>query len=324
MNDRPNILVAVDLSLCIDALDPLRKVGNVHYIQAPDATNVGAAISSCDAYMGHTDVQVTELLLASAPRVRVVCTCSTGTDHIDLDALQRRAIDLVSLTTEYALLERFTATAEMAWTLLQACRRNLPRLQRHAVEGHIGLPSDLTLPVQLSQSTLGVVGYGRLGRMVTEYGKAFRMRVLVCDPHKPVQTPGVEHVDFDTLLAESDFVSLHVHLRPDTHQMINRKTIEKMKSGVTIINVSRGDLVCEEALLEALIGGKVAAAGLDVVHDEWDSNLADRPLLVYARTHDNLILTPHAGGASLAGVTEARRFIAGKLAAYLSQRNGAL
>ena len=95
---------------------------------------------------------------------------------------------------------------------------------------------------------------------------------VVWDPHKKVQTPGIEQVDFDTLITTSDVVTLHVHLRPDTHHMINRDVLARMKRGVTIINVSRGDLVCEPDLLEALRSGHVSAAGLDVVHDEWDPN----------------------------------------------------
>ena len=314
----PHILVAVDLSTCPEALDQLRQVGQVQHLAEFDQELVESLISKADAYLGHTDVRVTEQLLAKAPRLRVICTCSTGTDHIDLDALRAREIDLISITTEYELLDTFTSTAEMAWLLLLACRRRLPRLFERAKDGQVGLEEGRPIPHQLSRQTLGVVGYGRLGRMVTEYGKAFRMRVLACDPYVQVDTPGIEQVDFDTLLHRADVISLHVHLNDETRRMIDRKALARTRPGVTLVNVSRGGLICEEALLEALASGHVVAAGLDVVDNEWDPNLQRRELLEYARTHDNLILTPHVGGGSIESVVDARMFVARKLADYLA------
>ena len=312
------ILVAVDLATCMDVLDLLRQVGDVHYVADFDQQLVESLIPDVDVYFGHTDVCVSQQLLDKAKRLRVVCTCSTGTDHIDLEALQSRKIHLISLTKEYELLDTFTSTAELAWLLLLACRRKLPQLFDRAKEGQIGLEDDQPLPHQLSRQVLGIVGYGRLGKMVAEYGRSFRMRVLVCDPYQQIDAPGIEHVDLDALVRTSDVISLHVHLNDETHHMINRQVLSHTKPGVTIINVSRGDLVCEDALLEFLESGHVVAAGLDVVHNEWDSNLRRRPLLEYARTHDNLILTPHVGGGSFESIVGARRFIARKLSAFLT------
>jgi D-3-phosphoglycerate dehydrogenase len=313
----PDILVAVDLTRCIEALEPLRRVGRVEYLANPRQEQVEAMIGEFDAYMGHTDVRLTEQLLTRAPRLRVACTCSTGTDHIDKDELSRRNIDLIALTTEYGLLDTFTSTAEMAWLLLLACRRRLPSLFERAKAGRIGLDPNYPLPPQLSCKTMGVIGYGRLGKMLVEYGKAVRMRILVCDPHKTINAPGVEQVNFDTLITTADVVTLHVHLNDETHHMMSRDVFAKMKYGVTFINVSRGDLIDEDALLDALRSGRVAAAGLDVVHNEWDPDLATRPLLQYAKTHDNLILTPHVAGGSLESVIDARIFIANQLADYI-------
>jgi D-3-phosphoglycerate dehydrogenase len=316
----PRILVAVDLSKCLDALEPLRKVGQVQHLSDFDQQLVESLIHDVHAYLGHTDVLVNEEFLSKAKQLQVVCTCSTGRDHIDLDALKARDIPLISLTTAYELLDTFTSTAEMAWLLLLASRRRLPRLMAWAKDGNIGLEPGQPLPNQLSRQTLGIVGYGRLGKMVAEYGKAFRMRVITCDPYKEVDSPGIEQVDFETLLRDADVISLHVHLNDETRYMIDRDVLARTKPGVTLINVSRGGLVCEEALLEAVQSGHVFAAGLDVVDNEWDANLYRRPLLEYARTHDNLILTPHVGGGSIESMVDARRFIARKLAEFLSNK----
>src|SRR5262249_45005047 len=154
---------------------------------------------------------------------------------------------------------------------------------------------------------LGVLGVGRLGRMICEYGKAFRMRVLGCDL-KPFDIPGVESVDFDTLLRKSDVISIHIHLRPDNYQLFNSEAFAKMKHGVILVNTSRGDIIDEQALLVALESGRLAAFGGDVLHDEWRTDMRESPVVRYAETHDNVVITPHMGGATEKSIWGARNF----------------
>jgi D-3-phosphoglycerate dehydrogenase / 2-oxoglutarate reductase len=312
---RPKILVTADFSECYDSIKHLSEVATVDYRPAANRETVLEAIADCDAYLGVTFPQIDEAVLQRAPKLRVVCTASTGTDHIDLEGLRRRGIHLISITTEYALLDSFTATAELAWGLLLACSRQIPRLFERAKAGEIGLLKGQPLPRQLSQKTLGIIGCGRLGRMIAQFGKAFRMRVLVCDV-RPIKIEGVEQVDFERLITTADIISLHVHLREDTFHIINRDAIARMKPGVILINTARGDLIDEEAMVDALQSGHIGAAGIDVVHNEWDPNLQRRLLLEYARSHDNLVLTPHVGGATLESITGARVFVAEKLSEY--------
>ena len=314
---RPEILVTVDLSCCPDALDVLRTVGNVTYLPRPDRSLLAESLPRCDAYMGRVHNPIDSQLLDLAPRLKVICSCSAGTDHLDVAAIRGRGIHMISLTTEYELLDPFTATAEMAWTLLLACRRRLPRQFDRVKSGEMWVHPDMPLPEQLSEQTLGIVGYGRLGRMVGEFGRGFRMRVLACDI-KPICAPGIEQVDLETLFRTADVISLHVHLREDTRRMINRESIAMMKPGVTIINTARGELIDEDALLEALRSGQVDAAGLDVICNEWDPERAERPLIQYALTHDNLVMSPHVGGLSRTSLAMARRFIADQLARFLT------
>lgn len=311
-----NILVAVDMSLCMEALDDLKRVGNVDYHFPVCRETITAGLGKYDAYLGHTDIKVDEEFLTHANGLKVVGTCSTGTDHIDKCALQSRNIDLLSLTTEYKLLDTFTSTAEMAWGLLLSCLRRIPFHFERALRGEIGPKEHISESYQLSGKTLGIVGLGRLGCMVAAYGKAFRMRVLTNDI-KPVEMEGVENVDFDALLRESDVVSLHVHLNKNTHHLMNRENLGKMKPNSVLINTARGDLIDEAALIESLESEKLLAAGLDVIHDEWGNDIAQRPLIEYAKTHHNLVITPHIGGASFESIVEARRFMARKMVDYL-------
>lgn len=303
----------VDLEPYPEVKVPLEELADVTYRQ-PSHEALVEMIHGYDAYFGHIHVRVDREVIGRSARLRAIATPTTGTDHIDLDAAKERGIEVISIKTEYGLLDTFTATAELAWGLLIACLREIPAAHGRATSGH--WDRDLFTGHQLSGKTLGVLGYGRLGRMVADYGKAFRMRVLACDI-KDFAAPGVARVDFGALMRESDVISLHVHLTPATTGIIGREAFSKMKSGVVIINTSRGALIGEDAFLDALESGRVGAAGLDMIHGEWGKHIEQHPLIRYAATHRNLVITPHIGGSTFETNRDARLFTARKLARYL-------
>jgi len=307
------VLCTLDLPLMPDGLAPLQAVADVDHLML-DQEQLLACIDRYDAYICNADLQVTAEVIARAARLKVVATPSTGTDHIDKKALHARGIPLLALTTEYELLDNFTATAEGGWGLLLACLRRIPAAFEAAKEGDWARSRFTSW--QLSRKTLGVLGVGRLGKMVVEYGKAFRMRVLGCDP-KDFTIPGVERVDFDTLLSESDVISINVHLNDETRGMLSTDAFARMKDGVVIVNTARGAIIDEAAFLAALESGKVGAAGLDVIDGEWMENLTRHPLIQYARQHDNLVITPHTASATVESITGGRVFMIDKLAEYL-------
>ena len=314
MAGRPRVLCMLDLSLAPEALEILRQVADVEYRQVPDRSELLELIGDYDAYWGHVDIRVDAELQQHAPRLKVINAASTGTDHIDKAEAERRGIRVLSITRDYALLDTFTATAECAWMLMLACHRNLRGAVGHVLEGQ--WRDERFVGRQLSQHTLGVLGVGRLGRMTVEYGKAFRMRVLGCDL-KPFDIDGVEPVDFETLLRESDAISIHIHMTPANRHLFNAETFARMKDGAILVNTSRGDLIDEPALIAALESGKLAGFGADVIHDEWREDMRESPLVRYAAEHTNVVLTPHMGGATLKSIVDARVFSARKLAHFL-------
>ena len=121
---------------------------------------------------------------------------------------------------------------------------------------------------------------------------------VVGHDRRSVVLPEVEMVSYDDLLRKSDVLTIHIHLTEENRGLVDRESLRKMKPGAILINTSRGAIVDEEALLEALENGRLAAAGLDVVEGEWRDDLADHPLIRYARSHENLIVTPHVGGVT--------------------------
>ena len=304
--------------LAPESVEPVAKLAEIDYLPNDRAVLL-ERIGKCDAYFATVKPRLDREAIDRAVRLKVVATSSTGTDHIDVKALEERGIALLSLKEEYEVLDTFTATAEGAWGLLLVCLRRIPAALAEVRKGHWAQTKYMSW--QLSGKTLGVLGVGRLGKMVVEYGKAFRMRVLGCDL-KPFDIPGVERVDFDTLLAESDVISLHIHLDDETRGIISRQAFAKMKDGVVIVNTSRGALIDEEAFLEALESGKVYAAGLDVIDGEWMDDITQHPLVRYAQKHDNLVIEPHTASACVESVRGGRDFMGRKLAEFLAALEG--
>jgi D-3-phosphoglycerate dehydrogenase len=234
-----------------------------------------------------------------APALRLIATPTTGLNHIDIAEAERRGIRVVSLRGETEFLSNVTATAELTWALLLGLVRWLPAAHADVVAGcwdryrFVGR--------ELKGKTLGILGYGRLGRIVADYGRAFRMRVLAAEVEPVTPGEGVELAPLDRVLGEADVVSLHLPLIDATCGWFDADKIAMMKSGALFLNTARGELVDERALVEALSCGRIAGAGVDVLAGEASLSpdwLAQNPVWRYAQTHANLLLTPHLGGAT--------------------------
>ena len=313
---KPRLLCMSVISGAPEAVRIINGIAEVEYHQPGDRGWLLSHIEDYDLLWVHVDTKVTADMLARAQKLRAIATSSTGTDHIDREAAAERGIRILSNTRDYGLLDRFTATAEMAWLLLMACCRNLRSAVGFVMDGNWQVDPTRFSGVQLTEMTLGVLGVGRLGRMTCRFAQGFCPRVLGCDL-KGVELPGVEEVDFETLLRESDAISIHIHMLPRNHHLFNRDVFARMKDGAYLVNTSRGDIIDEAALLSALESGKLAGFGADVLHDEWRADMGESPVVRYAQTHDNVVLTPHIAGATDTSIWEARAFTARKIAHYL-------
>lgn len=231
-------------------------------------------------------------LIDACPDLKVISTCSVGVDHIDLAAATARGISVGY--TPGVLVE---TTADLSFALLLAASRRLVEADRFVRQGEWtpdrGWDPELLLGRDLWGATLGVIGLGAIGQAMARRAQGFGMRVLGWTrSRRPV--PGVEPVELDALLRDSDFVSLHVALAAETRNLIDANALARMRPGAVLVNAARGGLVDEDALVDALRSGRLAAAGLDVFASEPlgpDSPLLGAP---------NLVLTPHIGSASIA------------------------
>lgn len=275
-----------------------------------------ARISEYDGLILRLGHRIDREVFAAASRLKFVATNTTGLNHIDVEEAQRRGIEVISLRGERAFLNTVTATAEHTWGLLLALIRHIPDAYQHVRAR--GWERDCFKGIELSGRTLGVIGYGRLGSKVAQYGIAFGMRVLANDITMFPPQPGLEFVTLDDALRQSDIVSLHVPCAPSTFDLIGQRELALMKPGAYFVNTSRGEILNEDALLNALDSNHLAGAALDVLRGE---NIGDPDwmrhdrLIEYARTHSNLLITPHIGGATADSMAKTERFIAQKIRA---------
>jgi D-3-phosphoglycerate dehydrogenase / 2-oxoglutarate reductase len=293
---RWTMLNMADITASPRLFEPLEPCVEV-VSMAPSHAALLKSIPRFDIYFASLHVCMNREVLERARRLRVIVTASTGLDHIDTDFAVERGITVLSLKADTRFLDSVTATAELTWALLLATVRRLPWAFAAVQQGRWA--RDEFRGRQLSGKTLGVLGYGRLGRMVAEFGKAFRMRVLACNNTPVAAAPGIPLVSFERLLEESDVLSIHIHLTEQNRRLIDASALARMKPGAILINTSRGGIVDEAALLDALDSGHLGGAGLDVIDGEWQPDLRSHALIAYSRTHQNLVISPHIGGVAL-------------------------
>ncbi|HSN77781.1 MAG TPA: D-glycerate dehydrogenase [Anaerolineae bacterium] len=237
--------------------------------------------------------RIDDELLDAAPRLKVVSQMAVGVDNIDVPACTRRGIPVGN--TPGVLSE---TTADLTWALLLAAARRVVEGVEYVRAGQwITWSPTALLGPDVHGATLGIVGFGRIGQALARRASGVDMRILYHSrQRKPEaeQAMGASYVDLDTLLAQSDFVSLHVSLTPETTHLIDRATLSKMKATAILLNVARGGVVDHDALVDALRNGVIAYAALDVTEPE--PLPADHPLVHMP----NCIVVPHIASASIA------------------------
>ena len=288
---RPKVFIARPIQqIAIDQVAQHCDV-YVHGEDAPmTAVQLAHAVTDMDGLMS-VGGNINDELLAQAPKLRVVANIGAGYDTIDVAACSRRRI-LVSNTPD-VLTE---STADMAFALLLAVSRHLLQADRYVRDGswHYGL-WNLLWGTELFGKTLGLYGFGRIGQAMARRGRGFSMRILYHARHRVDDTleseVGAQFVDFKTLLQESDFLSLHAPLNPESNHSIGADELGLMKPGAFIINTARGKIVDEEALIQALKSGRLAGAGLDVFENEPQIH----PALIGM---ENVVMAPHIASAT--------------------------
>jgi D-3-phosphoglycerate dehydrogenase len=236
------------------------------------------------------DANLIKIASEGNPPLRVIANYAVGYDNIDVATATKHSI-FVSNTPGVLT----NATADIAWALMFAIARRIPEAEKFLRAGKFkGWSPTLFLGADIYGKTLGIIGVGRIGAAVASRAKGFNMKVLYYDirNNKEIDDMGAQKVDMDTLLRESDFISVHVPLMPETHHLIGKRNLSMMKPTAYLINTSRGPVVDEAALAEALKNKVIAGAGLDVFEEEPKVH----PDLLEL---DNVVIVPHIASATV-------------------------
>lgn len=231
-----------------------------------------------------------EIIRQFPDSVKMICEAGTGYNNIDLDAVREKGIMLCNIpaysserVAHTGIMMMMNLASEMQKQIRMLAEGNYDNFHKHLMVKH----------VELNGKTLGLIGYGNIAKEMSKVAQALGMRVIVSTRTPREDSEGVHFTDFDTVLRESDFLSLNCPLNDTTRHMIDKAALDKMKPSAYIINTARGALIDEEALIRALQGGGIAGAGLDVQEVEpLDEN---SPLF----TMDSVIITPHMGWRGL-------------------------
>lgn len=298
------------------ALETYKSLGKVAAGKKLNHDELITAVADADVLVIRLGHKIDKEILEAAKNLKIIACPTTGLDHIDLEAAKEKDVKIVSLKGETKFLNTVTATAELSWGLLLGLIRKIPWAFDSVKYGK--WDRDSFKGVELRDKTLGIIGCGRLGRMMIQYGNAFFMNVISYDlhiNHEDMEKAGAEAVTLEELLKRSDFVSVHVPLNEETENLIGEKEFSQMKNGAYVINTSRGKILDEAALLSALESGRLAGAAIDVMagEDAGGKFLENNSLLEYAKTHRNLIIVPHIGGATHDSMRKTEDFIAEKV-----------
>ena len=286
-----------------DAMEPevvaeIKKLGETAVVPA----NLKAALADADVIITRSATMVNGLLLADAPKLKIVARAGVGLDNVDMEACKKRGIKVINTPGAPT-----NSVSELALGMMFAIARKISKADE-SMKNKAWLKKELT-GTELMDKTLGIVGLGRIGASLAIKANALGMRVLYYDPRQDGTAIG-KKVSLDEIFLSCDYISLHVPLVPETKGLINAAAIAKMRKSAVIVNTARGGLIDEDALYLALKEGKIKGAALDVYPSEpYNGKLCEL---------DNVVLTPHIGGST----KEAQARIGQELVAKLREELG--
>ncbi len=289
-----------------EAVAILRQIGNV-VAKRMGRKELMKEVKDTDILFVRVETLIDKILLKNAEKLKIIASATTGIEHIDVVGAEKRGIKIINLEGVHTL-----PTAEHTFALILSLVRKTPWAFEHMKKGK--WERYKFFGKELGGKTLGIVGLGRIGGKVAEYAKAFGMNIIAHDPYVSNERAtelGLELTSLENVLKKSDVITVHAMLTKETENMIDTKQLEIMKSSAVLVNVARGKIVNEKALVKALKSKVITGAALDVYSTEpvEDGNI----LVKYAKANDNLLLTPHIAASTDESIRHAAIYVAQKV-----------
>ena len=271
-----------------DPIDEKAKETLEVFCEIEEQLDAEKDLSGADIIIVRSKTTADKALIDSAPNLKGIVRAGVGLDNVDLEYAESKGIKVLNTPTAPSI-----AVAELTISLIFAMLRHIPRADASTKAGE-WLKKEL-YGHELYKTTVGIVGYGRIGSKVAALANVLEAEVLAFDikaTQERMNETNTRKVEFDELLEKSDIITMHLPLTPETQYLFDEEAFSKMKDGVYIVNTARGPLINEDALYNALSSGKVAGAALDVY---WEKTPENSKILEF---NDKLVLTPHIGGST--------------------------
>ncbi len=296
-------------------LDILEKTFNLIRFSSPKFTDF-QLIKDAEVIFAPLVFKFDNIFFKKLPRLKAIVSNTTGIPHINESDCAMQGIKIIALHDDSDFLQTITPTAEHNIGLIISCARRIPAAHNSTIRGYWDR-RPWGSPKMLSRMTLGIVGYGRLGRKVGTIARAIGMQVEFYDPFCDGSMTSLLE-----LAKISDVLNINAKVTEKTKKMVSQHIIEAMPKNSILINTARGEILDENALVDNLENGHLWGAALDTIDGEFDDNFIEyfskSRILNYAKNHDNLILTPHIGGSTIDAWTETEHRVISKLCKFFS------
>lgn len=296
-----------------DAIEKLKENHEVVCAFGADKETLKSAIQGCEVLIFRSGVDISAEVMSAAPTLRFLIRGGSGTDNVDMEYVNRQNLNLVRVPGPGA-----KSVAELTFALMLALARKVVEADRLTRQGHWA-KSEMT-GYLLTGKTLGVLGAGNIGGLVGRMGAAWGMNVLACVEHpsperiESFENAGIELTTCERIMSEADFISVHLPLKPDTRDFVDKEKIALMKKNSYLVNIARGGVVNEAALHEALAEGRIGGAALDVHQAEGEGKVS--PLAEFK----NVILTPHIGASTIDSQKEIGKVILETMDTFMAEQ----
>lgn len=306
-NFKMKILITEPLDFAKENLLLLRKMAEVK-IGPFSREELLMAVIDADVIMLRLNHYIDQEILQKAKKLKFILTPTTGLNHIDVTMAEGRKIEIISLKGETEFLSQIPSTAEHTWALLLSLLRKIPQGYEHVKQGNWN--RDQFKSHNLCHYTLGVLGFGRVGKQISEYAKVFDMPFLFYDTDSKLQEHTQAINSLEVFLGKIDILSIHIPLNKKNLKFLSASNLKHLKSDAYIINTSRGEIIDEKFIALALTSKKIGGYATDVLSYENNSKKRkENPLLSIVDYVDNLIITPHIAGATYESMQKTEKFV---------------
>lgn len=307
---RPLVLVTVNMSFLPHMRAEMVEMVDCIFAYGANRQTIVDILPDVDAWLCSPvpPYLIDGVLLQLAPRLRILATPSTGSNHIDLVWCQQKGLPVACLK-DTSVVNTIYASSEFTWALIMTIMRRVHMAMARVRQNYWRDVENELRTVEFHGKTMGIIGFGRIGSNIARYAHAFRMTICAFDPYKTIHETYIQQLPAaEMVLRRADCVLISVHLDDTTRGMVTTDWYAAMKPGAVFVNVSRGEIIDESALLDHLDNGHLSGAALDVITDEYLSDKRLHPVLLYARTHENLVVTPHIAGLTVDSEYKAAKF----------------